>query len=282
MQTILVASDLSARSDRALARAASLAEYHKAKLIVVHVVDEELPAALADRQIEDAERALRAALAPLTQSGGFASELRVVVGEHYQSILAEAERADADLIVIGQHRKDILLDLFRGSTGERIIRFGNRPVLVVKSAARHRYVSLLAAIDFSIPSRRAIEAAVKLAPDADLKLVHAFDIPFRGFMFSGGAMDTLAKKHQQQFQDLVDAQTREFLATLSKPIVVHEVIAKEGRPEEVIISTAEEARPDLLVVGTHGRSGLGRAVLGSVAEHVLARTTCDVLAVRGW
>jgi universal stress protein E len=282
MQTILVASDLSARSDRALARAASLAEQHKAKLIVVHVVDEELPAALADRQIEDAENALRAALSALPQSGGHAGELRVLVGEHYQSILAEAERVDADLIVIGQHRKDILLDLFRGSTGERIIRFGNRPVLVVKSPARHGYVSLLAAIDFSIPSRRAIEAAVKLAPDADVTLVHAFDIPFRGLMFSAGAMGNLAKKHQQQFQDLVDVQTRDFLATLSRPIAVKDVIAKEGRPEEVIIATAEEARPDLLVVGTHGRSGLGRAVLGSVAEHVLARATCDVLAVRGW
>ncbi len=282
MQTILVASDLSARSDRALARAATLAEHHKAKLIVVHVVDEELPAALADRQVEDAENVLRSAIAPLAQSGVSDSELRVVVGEHYQSILAEAERANADLIVIGQHRKDILLDLFRGSTGERVIRFGNRPVLVVRSPARHRYVSLLAAIDFSIPSRRAIEAAVKLAPDTDITLVHAFDLPFRGLIFSRGSMDDLAKKHQLQFQEMVDAQTREFLASLSEPIVVRRVIAKEGRPDEVIIATAEETRPDLLVVGTHGRSGLGRAVLGSVAEHVLARATCDVLAVRGW
>jgi nucleotide-binding universal stress UspA family protein len=40
--------------------------------------------------------------------------------------------------------------------------------------------------------------------------------------------------------------------------------------------------PDLLVVGTHGRSGLGRALLGSVAETLLAHATCDVLAVRGW
>lgn len=282
MKTILAASDLSARSDRALARAVLLAEQHQAKLLALHVVDEELPAALADRQAEDADRSLRAALAALPQAAALPSEVRIVVGEHYQTILAEAETAAADLVVIGQHRKDILLDLFRGSTGERIIRFGNRPVLVVKSAATHGYVSMLAAVDFSPPSRRAIEVAVTLAPDADVKLVHAFDIPFRGLLFGGASMEQLAKKHQQQFQDMVEAQTREFLQTLSTPIAPRQVIAREGGPEETVLTVAAETRCDLMVVGTHGRSGLGRALLGSVAEGLLARAPCDVLAVRAW
>lgn len=282
MKTILVASDLSARSDRALARAALLARQHQAKLVAVHVVDEELPAALADRQSEDADRSLRAALAALPDSAGLASEVRVVIGEHYQTILAEAETTGADLVVIGQHRKDVLLDLFRGSTGERIIRFGNRPVLVVKSAPTHTYVSMLAAVDFSPPSRRAIEVAVKLAPDADVKLVHAFDIPFRGLLFGGASMEQIAKKHQQQFQEMVEAQTREFLAALSAPITLRQVIAREGGPEEIVLAVAAETRSDLLVVGTHGRSGMGRALLGSVAEGLLQRAPCDVLAVRGW
>lgn len=282
MKTILAASDLSARSDRALARAALLAVQHQAKLVAVHVVDDQLPAALADRQLEDAAQLLRAALAALPASAGFSSEVRVVLGDHYQSILAEAETSGADLVVIGQHRKDILLDLFRGSTGERIIRFGNRPVLVVKSAATRRYVSMLAAVDFSPPSRRAIEVAVTFAPDADVKLVHAFDIPFRGLLFGGASMEQLAKKHQQQFQEMVEAQTREFLATLSTPIALRQVIAREGSPEATVLAVAEETRSDLLVVGTHGRSGLGRALLGSVAEGLLAKAPCDVLAVRAW
>lgn len=254
MKTIMAASDLSARSDRALARAAVLARQHQARLLAVHVVDEELPAALADRQAEDADRLLRAAIAALPDSGALSSEVRVVVGEHYQIILSEAEASGADLVVIGQHRKDVLLDLFRGSTGERIIRFGNRPVLVVKSAALHRYVSMLVAVDFSPPSRKAVEMSVKLAPDADIKLVHAFDIPFRGLLFGGASMEHLAKKHQQQFQEMVEAQTREFLATLSAPIALRKVIAREGAPEETVLAVAEETRSDLLVVDTHGRS----------------------------
>jgi nucleotide-binding universal stress UspA family protein len=282
MKTILVASDLSARSDRAIARAALLAEQHQAKLMVLHVVDEELPVVLADRQAEDADRSVRTALASLPHAAALSSDVRIVVGEHYQTILAEAETVEADLVVIGQHRKDILLDLFRGSTGERILRFGNRPVLVAKSAASHRYVSMLGAVDFSPPSRRAIEVAVTLAPGADIKLVHAFDIPFRGLLLGGASMEQLAKKHQRQFQDMVEAQTQEFLQTLSTPIAPQQVIAREGAPEETVLAVAAETRSDLLVIGTHGRSGLGRALLGSVAEGLLARAPCDVLAVRGW
>lgn len=282
MKIILVASDLSARSDRALARAALVAQNHKAKLLVLHVVDEELPAALADRQVEDAKRLLHSAIAELPNAAGLTSEVRVAIGEHYQTILAEAEASNADLVVIGEHRKDILLDLFRGSTGERIIRFGNRPVLVVKTSPQHNYVSMLAAVDFSPPSRRAIETAVRLAPDADVKLVHAYDIPFRGLLFGGASMEEIAKKHQQQFQEMVEVQTREFLATLATPIPLRQVIAREGSPEATVLAVAQETRSDLLVVGTHGRSGIGRAFLGSVAEGLLGHAHCDVLAVRGW
>lgn len=280
MKSILVASDLSARSDRALARAVMLARQHGAKLIVLHVVDEDLPAALADRQVEDARHVLRTALAAVPES--VSREVRVVVGEHYQSIIAEAETLEVDLVVVGQHRKDILLDLFRGSTAERVVRFGTRPVLIVKSAATHEYVGILAAVDFSAPCSRAIETATKWAPSADVKLVHAFDIPFRGLLFGGSSMEQLAKKHQRQFQEEVEAQTRTFLDTLSVPLTARQVIAREGMPVEVVLQVAGEVRCDFLAIGTHGRSGLGRALLGSVAESLIARAPCDVLAVRAW
>jgi nucleotide-binding universal stress UspA family protein len=282
MKTILVASDLSARSDRALARAAMLAGQHNARLIILHVVDEELPAAMADNQIEDATRMLGSAVAGLPELSAISSKVQVVVGEHYRTILAEAEASNADLLVVGQHRKDILLDLFRGSTGERILRFGTRPVLIVKSAATHRYVSVLAAIDFSATSRRAIETAVMIAPEADVKLVHAFDIPFRGLVFGGTSMEQLAKKHQRQFQETIEAQTKTFLDSLPVPSAMRQVIAREGMPEEVVLEAVRETRCDLLALGTHGRSGLGRALLGSVAESMIARAPCDVLAVRSW
>jgi nucleotide-binding universal stress UspA family protein len=95
-------------------------------------------------------------------------------------------------------------------------------------------------------------------------------------------MEQLAKKHQKQFQETIDAQTKTFLDSLSVPSAMRQVIAREGMPEEVVLEAVRETRCDLLALGTHGRSGLGRALLGSVAESMIARAPCDVLAVRGW
>lgn len=282
MKSVLVASDLSARSDRALARAVMLAREHRARVVVLHVVDHELPAALANRQVEDAQQAIDATLSALPNLSEVSFDIRVVVGEHYRSILEESASLDADLVVIGQHSKDMLLDLFRGSTGERVVRFGTKPVLIVKTAAAHNYLSVLAATDLSVPSRRAVETAAKLAPGADLWLVHAFDIPFRGLLLSGGPMDQLAKEHQRELQETVEAQTSTFLASLSVAVASRQVIAREGTPQEVILEAVNDMRSDLLVLGTHGRSGMARILLGSVTESLIARAPCDVLAVRAW
>ena len=55
----------------------------------------------------------------------------------------------------------------------------------------------------------------------------------------------------------------------------------EGAPSEEILRAGRRQRPDLIVIGTHGRTGLGRAFMGSVAERVLQRASCPVLTVRG-
>jgi len=287
MKHILATSDLSARSDRAIERATMLAAAHRARLTVLHVVDEELPAAVADRQREEAEQILSRFVEGLAPTKDIYAKVEVVAGAHYQTIIDRAEQLDADLIVMGEHRRDVLLDLFRGSTGERIIRFGTRPVLVVKARPSHPYVRMIAAVDFSPPARKAVDVALAMAPETEIYLVHAYDIPFRGLLTGGKSMDELTKKHQLQFQDMVDCQMRDFIAALSRTDqtgadLSRQVIAREGMPEEVILAVAEEVRCDLVVIGTHGRSGLARALLGSVTETVLARTSCDVLAVRGW
>lgn len=55
-----------------------------------------------------------------------------------------------------------------------------------------------------------------------------------------------------------------------------------GEPTSVILDQIAKQHPDLLAVGTHGRAGIARAVLGSVARTLLQDPPCDVLAVRGW
>ncbi|QGM97443.1 universal stress protein [Methylocystis parvus] len=282
MKQILLATDLSGRSDRAAARAALLARKHGARLTALHVVDDELPQPVAERQKTDAENALRQTFVNMPHASDLDLTIDVHCGQYHEAIIETAERLDADLIVIGKHREDVLLDLFRGSTGERVLRFGSRPVLVVKNPAGRDYLSALAAVDFSPTSRRALEFSWKLAPDAQAYLGHAFDVPFRSLTLGSTPIDQLAKKHQRQFHDLIEEQMTDFVHMLSRPLDRRFFIAREGSPESVVLALISELKAELLVLGTHGRSGLGRAILGSVAEALLASAPCDVLAVRGW
>ena len=55
---------------------------------------------------------------------------------------------------------------------------------------------------------------------------------------------------------------------------------REGYPADVVLEHASAIGADLIAMGTHGRSGIGRAVLGSTAEHVVATAPCPVLTVR--
>ncbi len=115
------------------------------------MVDDELPANVAERQKDVAENTLRALIASIPGASALRVDINIVFGKHYPTIIALAEKA-ADLVVIGEHREDVLLDLFRGSTGERIMRFGTRPVLVVKEQPSVPHVSVLAAVDFRYPA----------------------------------------------------------------------------------------------------------------------------------
>lgn len=125
MKQILLATDLSARSDRALQRAARLAKQLGATLEVVHVVDDALPPALGDQHAAAAGTLITQIVASLSQSTGIQPRVEVVRGYPYDAILQRAEAIDADLIVLGITRYQAY-ELFHGTTAERIV--GVRPV----------------------------------------------------------------------------------------------------------------------------------------------------------
>src|SRR3954451_14581875 len=120
---ILAATDFSTRSNRALRQAGLLAQPSNAQLHIVHVVDDDQPDELVRMEKREAERVL-------TEQTGSMPELRnvrtrpiVVTGDPFDGILRAAADVNADLIVMGSHRKQ-LLDIIVGTTIERVIRKG--------------------------------------------------------------------------------------------------------------------------------------------------------------
>ncbi len=282
MNNILVATDLSARSDRAVERAVRLASDRGAKLTVVHVIDDDLPTAMANAQHHNAEENIHKHLAALKPDGVPEIAVEVVFGRAYVDILNISEKANCSLIVLGVHREDAFKDMFRGTTAERVIRAGDIPVLLVKERAIDPYRDIMVGVDFSVYSRRAIEFAVTFVPDGRFHLVHAYDVPFKGFLYGHNTRREVDKQHETEFEHMIEGEMVSFLSSLKAEQPRFERIMREGTVREVIHRELDRLKPDLLVIGTHGRTGAAHALLGSVAEDLLRSPPCDVLAVKAW
>ena len=148
---ILAATDFSTRSNRALRQAGLLAQPANAQLHIVHVVDDDQPEELVRMETREAERVLNEQTGAMPELRGVPTRPMVVTGDPFEGILRTAADVNADLIVMGSHRKQLLLDIFIGTTIERVIRKGPFPVLMVNNEAQRRYEKVVAPVDMSDP-----------------------------------------------------------------------------------------------------------------------------------
>jgi len=139
---------------------------------------------------------------------------------------------------------------------------------------------ILHATDFSIASGRAFAEALELArrERARLLVVHVLvpPSPFVAGEQPSSWLDLQARARRDAERRLAAA-----VAAAERAGVGVEGKLVEGAPAETIARVARRDRADLIVIGTHGRSGLGRLFMGSVAARVLALALCPVLTVRG-
>jgi nucleotide-binding universal stress UspA family protein len=281
---ILLATDLSARCDRALARAALLARAWQSELTVAHVVhaaevarhDRLTSAAPSWRRPESwaltLERMLRADLA----AEGIAATPKVVLGPMPDAVLEAAAEVDAGLVVLGI-AKDARMDRIQlGSTVDALVRRSRVPVLNVRNRARGAYRHVVVATDFSEPAMHALRLAAHWFVDARLTLFHAYIPPGASLTDSSAASESWRDAVAQQCASHVCA------ATLPAPIEASlKPVLEHGAPETLLSDYVASAEVDLVVLGSQGRSGLARALLGSTAENLLHTLDCDTLVVRG-
>lgn len=281
-----MATDLSSRSANALARSLELAARHEAKLSILHVLDENLPAAAQERVAAAVREEIEANIAKIGRPESTDVTIEVVLGKDYQDILRVAETKSADLIITGVHRNETSKRPISGTTMERVIRKGAKPVLVVSDDVSKHYQKLVVAVDFSVYSRFAIRNAVALAPDADFYLVHAFLVPFAGFQSGQEITAEIQEGHEKALEDMINEEMQS-LVTSSVDISgglekrFHRIV-RHGDVNSVLTEEVKALSPDLLVLGTHGRVGIAHAVLGSTAERFLNNPPCDVMAVKAW
>ena len=219
---------------------------------------------------------------------GIAITTRMATGIPSEEVIAAARAEGSDLIVVGTRGKTGLAHILLGSTAERVIRGAPCPVLAVRTepadnedeSALSRSVTLeriLVPVDFSDCSLDALKYAVVVAKQAQasLMLLHVLEPVSYGLDF------TLGQSRARHLE--VETWTKrleELAATHQHPDMVVESRLRGGVPADSILDAAKTLPCDLIVMGTHGRRGISHTISGSVAEAVLRKAHCPVIAVR--
>jgi nucleotide-binding universal stress UspA family protein len=274
MHKILIATDLSSRSDRALERALLLGSELSAEVIALHVIDESLAADIAKSQERHATETIR------KRAAARKLDVRTVQGQDYSEVLAHCDTLGADLLVIGTHRHRSREEL-RGTTAERLIRFGALPVLVVQDRVTGSYQRVLAPVDLSVHSRKAIEIAARIAPKGDIHLLHAYEITPR-HAFPPETRAAIVREEEKQFRKMIERELEQLSGILPRGMAPRKLTLRHAPIVEAVREEARQLKPDLIALGTHGRTGAARDYLGSVAEAILADPPADLLISRAW
>lgn len=286
IRQLLAATDFSGAARHAAMRAAMLASQHQAELRLVHVLNEPSLATVrfllkgaADIEaglLADVRQSLRDEAAALASAHASRVEARVLVGKVVEEILAECSRAD--LAVVGGHGDKPVRDVLLGSTAERLVGRSASPVLVVRRAPEEAYRRILLAVDIAGASpAEDLRLAMRIAPQAEITVLHAYALPFEGRLTLAGVIPSeldryraeAAARAREQVEALIRAEAGDRAGI--RPLVAR------GDAPFVILSQQAELRADLIVLGSRRRSAAELFLLGSVSRRVLAEAACDVL-----
>jgi nucleotide-binding universal stress UspA family protein len=264
--TILIPTDGSDVATTAARYGLALAERFDASVHVLSIVDPDRFVTDAVGDVDDLIRRQRARLHDRARSvvDRIAAESAAPVETHVvegrpSAVLASAiDDYDADLVAMGTHGRSGVDRYLFGSLAERTLRTAHVPVLAVRTPVD----------DATHPSIDDVLAATDGSEGAERAGAHAVAI----------AAATGARLHVLTVGD-DDAPARSLAARAREAGVDVTVAVRTGAPHEEILGYADEAGVDLVTLGSHGRTGVERVLLGSVAERVLRAATTPVLAV---
>jgi nucleotide-binding universal stress UspA family protein len=279
---ILLATDLSARSDRALDRATQLASQWKAALVVVHALETQPNAARAPtyEDLPSWRRPPDPAIAVEQQVRRDIREtipdLRIVTeGDAAEVVLNIAEREQCDLIVVAAARDQGLGRVSLGRTVEFLMRRAPISVLVVKTRPAGAYRHILVGTDFTDEARHGLTVASRLFPEAMFAVMHAFDMPYRSLVSRTELSRDFTAMEQEEIRAFV--QNAELDADARSRVVT---LIEHGPPEIMMHNYVTERKADLTVIGTVGRNMLFHLLIGGHAPKIVDGVPSDVLVVR--
>jgi nucleotide-binding universal stress UspA family protein len=277
---ILVAVDSSESSKNALHQAFKLASEEKCWITVTSVVPP-YEGEIEILGVKDIRAALRKPCEDaLAEVEKIAKTERMLIktvceeGEVYERIVDLADAENCDVIVMGRRGLRRIERTLVGSVTARVIGHTQRDVLVVPNGTTVGWKKIVLATDGSKYSAAATARAISFAQSygGELKVVSVVDVPAEFYAEAPQAVEDLVRK------------AKGFVSDVKKQAeaagVNAETFVGEAEASEAITNLAKEQGANMIIIGSHGRTGLRRLLMGSVAEMVIGHAPCPVLVVK--
>lgn len=279
LDRIMLATDFTSASEKALEYALSLARYYDSKLVVAHVVPPVFATSGEDwfakqDQHEDAIEKMKV-LASGLEDEEVSFETRLEEGATRKRLVDMAELTDADLIVMGTHGVPKISRFMLGSMAEAVLRSTTRPVLTVgpnvtrRPQYELRFKNIILATELPLASDRAPRYAFSLAQEhgAHITLVHVLAPDAYVDRDVYGMMNELKK----ELEELVPPESRAWCEP--------ECVLEYGQAAEAILNLAKQRGSDLIVMGADRAPAMLGRFRGSVVYKVIAGAPSPVLTI---
>ncbi len=282
---IMVTTDFSPESDRALDYALSLARRYDARIYLAHVLapDPFLYAepALAESTYEKIRQAAEQGMADILVSGklrGIPHEVLLEEGTVWPVIEKLIEKHEIDLVITGTHGRGKVRKVLIGSVAEEIFRQATCAVMTVgprfkgETAREMELKNILFATDFGGGAEKAAAHAFSLAQEhgARLTVLHVIQ---EATAFTEESVRRQRENYVERMKQLMPAGAENWC----RP----EFRVTFGAAAEEILTLARETNADLIVMGAKARKGLAGHAPFTVAYNVVTKASCPVLTVRG-
>lgn len=274
---IVVGTDFSPASVKAVARAKAIAKRERASLHVVYA-SSNVPRALrrffSDEAVVDrCERRAMAEVAASLRADGLTPKTYSIPGSASAALRKVAREVNAALVVVGS-RGRALADAVLGSTAEQVVEKGGPPVLLVRDARARLYQDVTVAADVDSEIRRALDAAAFVARGVSPAVLHAFEGAFEGKL-------ALQSTDRGELRGYIAYARREALDAMGSRMIAE---GADPRSLKLVhgdrrLVIARAAKSGTLLVLDRGGSAVRRVFLGSVSRWVIEHTAVDVLIV---
>lgn len=289
--TTLVGVDYSENSLRALKEASRIANSHEAKLIVFHILDKEMLKDFYNLESFQTAEALNAAYEKIdtyvTENLGTANELSTVVliGNPFIETMHLVQKHKPLCLVLGTKGNSSKDYNHVGALASRCVRKAPTEVLLIRETQETPFKSIVACVDFSENSMRAVHSAAAIAKQdgAYLRLVHVYYPP----VYADTGMGWLGPAFPINDGEDVEKKLRTKLHNIALDIgAAYDLnnittrLFRSFSPVEGIYQGLKEVDAELCVLCTRGRTGFKKLLLGTTAESVINMSPCSTLVVK--